>query len=562
VISAHTILNIPSRRNPICSLFVKELAISDALAQVLANRGISTVREADRFLHVKLEHLHDPFAFAAMPAAVALIKKALYNKDRILVHGDYDVDGITSLSLLKNTLVRMGAVVEHYIPHRLKEGYGVHKTIPKRAKDRGIKLFITADCGTNSEKELSELRGLGMDVLVTDHHEPADPDGLSAASVVINPKMKGSLYPYRDLAGVGVVYKLCQALTGNRLEEDLDLVSLGTIADSVPLTGENRVIAKEGLLRIARTQRLGLRTLMESSGILNKAMRPDSVSFILGPRINASGRMDTADVAFNLLSSVHEGEAKDLAREIEQFNRKRQKVEGAILEEAQDLIAREINFKEHEIIVLAKEGWHLGVLGIVASKLVDQFNRPVILISMNEAGCRGSGRSIKNFHLFDGLASCRDLLDNFGGHQHAIGMVIPRKNIETFKDRINQYAKRSIMLEDLLPRIDVDMELPLEAITDTLIQELDGVAPFGCGNPEPLFLTRNLRLKGEPRLLSRDTLKFWVTDGVITHQAIGFGMGGYLEKLCGAEAFDLVYNPRIDTWLGQESMILEVEEIL
>ncbi|MFA5100174.1 MAG: DHHA1 domain-containing protein, partial [Candidatus Omnitrophota bacterium] len=351
-------------------------------------------------------------------------------------------------------------------------------------------------------------------------------------------------------------------LTGTRLEEDLDLVALGTIADSVPLTGENRVIAHEGLLRIARTKRVGLRTLIESSGIQNKKMRPDSVSFILGPRINASGRMDTADVAFNLLSSVHAIEAQRLARELEAFNRKRQKVESVILEEAQAMIDREINFKDHQIIVLAKDGWHLGVLGIVASKLVDKFNRPVILISMNEAGCRGSGRSIRNFHLFDGVASCHDLLENFGGHQHAIGMVISRHNIDIFKNRINQYAKNSIVLEDLLPRISVDMELNLPDITDKLIRELDDMAPFGIGNPKPLFLTRNLSLKGQPRLLSRDTLKFWVTDGTVTHQAIGFGMGSYMEKLCGTDTFDLVYNPRIDSWLGQESMILEVEEIL
>jgi single-stranded-DNA-specific exonuclease len=560
--NTHAILNIPSCDNRLTALLVRELCISSALAQVLANRGITSVGEAERFLHVKLEHLHDPFLFSSMAGAVSLVKDAIGHKRRILLHGDYDVDGITSVSLLENILKSMGAVVEHHIPHRLKEGYGLHKTIPRRAHEKKVGLFITADCGTNSEREIAELRRLGMDVLITDHHEPADPHVLSAASVVINPKINGSGYPYRDLAGVGVVYKLCQALTGQRLEEDLDLVALGTIADAVPLTGENRVIAREGLLRIAGTKRVGLRTLIESSGIKNKPLRPDAVSFILGPRINASGRMDTADVAFNLLSSVHAVEAQGFAREIEAFNRKRQKVEAAILDEAQAMIDREINFKDHQIIVLAKDGWHLGVLGIVASKLVDKFNRPVILISMNEAGCRGSGRSIRNFHLFDGIASCRDLLENFGGHQHAIGMVIPRHNIDVFKDRINQFAKHSLLLEDLLPCISVDMELPLSDITDTLIRELDGIAPFGAGNPKPLFLTRNLRLKGEPRRLSRDTLKFWVTDGSITHQAIGFGMGGDLEKLCGAESFDLVYNPRIDNWLGQESTILEVEEIL
>ena len=560
--NSHAILNIPAGNARLSQLLADELSISSVLARVLVNRGIATVAQADRFLHVSLEHLNDPFAFSSMKDAVSLVKRAVERKQRIFVHGDYDVDGVTSLALLETVLKAMGADVEHHIPHRLKEGYGLHKTIPRRAHEKKVGLFITADCGTNSEGEIAELRRLGMDVLITDHHEPAGQHAASAASVVINPKINGCGYPFRDLAGVGVAYKLCQALVGSRLEEDLDLVALGTIADAVPLIDENRVIAREGLQCIAGTRKVGLRTLIESSGMKNKILRPDAVSFILGPRINASGRMDTADVAFNLLASVHAAEAQGFARELEAFNRQRQRVESSIMEEAQAMIGREVNFKDHQIIVLAKEGWHLGVLGIVASKLVDRFNRPVILISMNEHSCRGSGRSVRNFHLFNGIASCSDLLDNFGGHQHAIGMVIPRHNIDIFKGRINAYAKESLFLEDLLPCISVDMELSFSDITEALVRELDGLAPFGIGNPKPLFLTRDLRLKGQPRILSRDTLKFWVTDGTITHQAIGFGMGKFMEKLCGVESFDLAYNPRIDSWLGQESMILEVEEIL
>jgi len=326
-----------------------------------------------------------------------------------------------------------------------------------------------------------------MDVLITDHHEAADPSAVSAASVVINPKIQGSGYPFRDLAGVGVAYKLCQALTGSRLDDDLDLVALGTIADAVALTGENRVIAREGLLRIAATRKVGLQMLLESSGIKNKTLRPDAVSFILGPRINASGRMDTADVAFNLISSAQAHEARGFAREIEAFNRRRQKVENAIMEEAQDMIDREVNFRNQQIIVLAKDGWHLGVLGIVASKLVDRFNRPVILISMNETGCRGSGRSVRNFHLFNCVSSCRDLLENFGGHSHAIGMVIPRNNIGIFKQRVNEYARESMLIEDIMPQVCVDMELNLADITDKLTEELNKLEPFGEGNPKPMF---------------------------------------------------------------------------
>lgn len=560
--NSQPILNIPPLNPALQNALADELSITRICAQVLVNRGIFSAAEGRKFLQANLEHMHDPFLFPHMSDAVSLVRAAIQSKRKILVHGDYDVDGITSLTLLRSTLLSMGASVDHHIPHRLKEGYGLHKSLPLKVREKGVGLLITADCGTNCDTVIKEVRDTGADVLVTDHHESADPRGVSPANIVINPKLGGSSYPYRDLAGVGVAYKFCQALTGSLMEDDLDLVALGTIADSVPLTGENRVIAKEGLLRISGTKRVGLRTLIESSGIGGKILKPDAVSFILGPRINASGRMDTADTAFNLLSSSHAHAAAQLALEIEQCNRKRQKVESAIMEEALAMINADPGFHERKIIVLAKEGWHLGVLGIVASKLVDKFGLPVILISINKNVCRGSGRSVNEFHLFEGIAYCRDLLDNFGGHQHAIGMVIQEKNIGSFKDRLNEYAVANARETLLCREVKADMELDLGDINDKLLRELESLAPFGEGNPKPLFVSRSLRLKGQPRVMSRDTLKIWITDGQITHQAIGFGMGKYREKIVNADFFDLVYNPRIDSWLGQESTILEIEEIL
>ena len=557
---SHKILKISSTQPRLQNTLSKELGISTILAQVLINRGLSTVEEADKFLNPRLEHLLDPYLFSDMPKAVEIIKRAARNKERVMIFGDYDVDGITALALVKDTLTKMGLDTVHYLPHRIKEGYGLSKDILSIARHRKIKTLITVDCGISNYKEIEELRRHDIDVIITDHHEPSS-DTLPCASGIINPKIKNSGYSYRDLSGVGVAYKLCQAVTGSMLLEDLDLVSLGTIADVVPLTGENRVIAKEGLLRLSQTKRAGLRALIENAGIQNKKFNSTFVSFIIGPRINASGRMDTAETSLDLLMSQTREEADRLAKVVETHNRQRQKIENKILEEAEDLINSEINFKEHKIIVIAKEGWHEGVLGIVASKLADRFYRPAIVISLDEDLCKGSGRSIKNFHLFNALSDCKEFLNAFGGHSHAAGLVITRDSIEDFKQSINRLAKERLLLEDMLPSLDIDMEVGLSELNAEIISELERLEPFGTANPEPLFYTRNLKLRGDPQVLSRDTLKFWISDGAAVYQAIGFGMGSFRDSLTAADCFDLVYSPRIDSWNGQTSVILEARDI-
>ncbi len=559
---ARKILNIAIPNPRLQNILSKELSISSILAQLLINRGITDTLEAEKFLNTKLEHLLDPFLFSGMQNAVNTAKLAAKHKEKVMVFSDYDVDGVTSLTILKKAFASSGIDALHYIPHRIREGYGLSKNILHIAKERGVKLLITADCGTNSRRQIKELTNSGIRVIVTDHHEPdSHEEGFPDKAVIINPKLKDSNYKYRDLAGVGVAYKFAQAFTGSALEEDLDLVSLGTIADSVPLTGENRIIAKTGLSAIRRTKRPGLIALMESSGINDKEITPEFVSFILGPRINASGRMDTAEVSLNLLMSQHKEEACELARAVELHNRQRQKVENEILEEACNLINTEVDFKEHKIVVIAREGWHQGVLGIVAAKLVDKFSRPMIVISLTDGLCRGSGRSVKNFHLFNGLSQCSELLENFGGHQHAIGLVIAKDNLQNFKDKINRLAKESLSVEDLMPSLEIDMELGLSQLNDSFIRELEMLEPFGAGNPEPLFYTKGLKIKNEPLILSRDTLKLWVTDGSFTYPAIGFGMGSFKESLRCCESFDLVYTPRIDNWQGRESLILEIKEV-
>jgi single-stranded-DNA-specific exonuclease len=558
--NSHKVLRIPSPDVNLQDRLSRELGISSVLAQVLLNRGLNSADEAEKFLNPEVKDFLDPYSFSDMHKAVSLIRKAVKNKDRVMVFGDYDADGITALTLLKATLVKMGLDVIHYLPHRIKEGYGLTHNVLHLAREKNIKLLITVDCGTSNHKEIWELKRHNIETIVTDHHEPAHQD-LPSASGIINPKLKDSGYKYRDLAGVGVAYKLCQALTGSILLEDLDLVSLGTIADSVPLTGENRLIAKEGLSRLSRTKREGLKALIENAGIKDRRFTSTFVSFILAPRINASGRLDSAETSLKLLMSKSRDEADELAKIVEAHNRQRQKIENKILEEAEDLINREINFKEHKIIVIAKEGWHQGVLGIVASKIADRFYRPAIVISLNEDLCKGSARSIKNFHLFNALLECREFLSAFGGHAHAAGLLITKDSIKDFKQNINRIAHERLSLEDLFPSLDIDMELTLRDLNEEMILELERLEPFGNGNPEPLFYTRNLKRKGEPQTLNRETLKFWVTDGIITYQAIGFGMSYLKESLINADSFDLVYTPRMDNWEGDSSVLLEVRDI-
>jgi single-stranded-DNA-specific exonuclease len=557
---AHKILRISSLQSHLQNTLSKELNISKITAQILLNRGIAGISEAERFLNVKVTHMHDPFSFRDMEKAVKRVKEALKKKEKVMVFGDYDVDGITSVALLKHSLQKIGLDVSHYMPHRIKEGYGLTKNIAHTAKEKKIKLLITVDCGIANKREIEELNKLNIDTIITDHHEPQT-DSLPAALSIINPKVKNSGYKFRELAGVGVAYKLCQALSNSKLLDELDLVSLGTVADVVPLTDENRVIVKEGLLKLSKTKRPGLMALIEGAGIKNKNFTSTSISFILGPRLNASGRMDSAEVSLSLLMTSDLKKAGELASSLEQHNRARQKIEGKILEEAEEIINRDINFKEHKVIVVAKEDWHQGVLGIVASKLADRFYRPSIVISLDDNMCKGSARSIKNFHLFNALSSCRELLHAFGGHAHAAGLMIHRDNIDDFKKSINRLAHEKLSFEDLIPGLDVDMELGFSDLNETLALELERLEPFGAGNPEPLFYTRGLKLKGEPQSMGRNTIKFWASDGSSNIQVIGFGMNGLRSNLMEAKSLDIVYTLRMDRWLDNSSIILEAKDI-
>ena len=556
------IIKITKPDKKLQDLISQELGISAILAGVLINRGIDSVQEAEKFLEPRLLDLHSPWKMKDMDRAVNRVKQAAERKREVLIFGDYDVDGITAAGLLKIHLQRLGIPIMHYIPHRIKEGYGLNRTAGEIAKSKGIDLIITVDCGINSGSLIKKFRRWGIDVIITDHHQPQE--NLPEAYAVLNPKRWDCSYSYKELSGVGVAYKFAQALTESNLWEDLDLVALGTIADSVALNGENRIIVKEGLKRISDSVRVGIKALMQAAGVDNrKPLNTKAVSFILGPRINASGRVDTAESALSLLLSESENEARDLAQVLNSHNRKRQKIEEKILREAETLIDKEINFKEHSVIVVAGRDWHQGVLGIVASRLMDRFYRPTILIS-ESAGqfCRGSARSIKDFSIFDALLHCQKHLHDFGGHKLAAGLTIAKDNIHDFRRDINHFAGQVLLKEFLIPTIEIDMEISLSDLSEDLVYQLGRLEPFGSANSRPLFFTRNLLLRSQPQVLSRDTLKFWVTDKEYTYPVIGFGLGALKQRLINADCFDLVYYPQIDNWQGRSGLILEAKEII
>lgn len=538
----------------------KELGLSNILSQILINRGITNSKEATLFLKPQLSELISPDLLPDIASACSRIKRAIEYHEKIMIFGDYDADGLTSTALLKSVLKKLAVEVIHYIPHRVKEGYGLNKQAIRIAKEKSVNIFISVDCGTASPTEIEQLRRMNIDTIVIDHHQPTT-DKLPAALALVNPKRRDSRYDYKDLAGVGVTYKFAQAITQESLEEDLDLVCLGTIADVVPLNGENRIVAKQGLKCLSQTKKLGLRALIRQSRMKENSINANSVSYIIGPRINASGRIDSAEVSLRLLMTDSDEEAEELAKLLNRHNQKRQEIETVILREAQDIINKEVNFKDHRVIVVSKEGWHQGVLGIVASKLADSFYRPAIVISIADKLCRGSCRSIKNFHILEALLQCKHLLERFGGHSHAAGLAISKDNIKHFQEMINHIAREKIALEDLYPSLDIDMEVKLQDLNEELVNQIQELEPFGEGNPTPLFYTRNLKLKSKPEVLDRDTLRFWVTDGNITYKAVGFNMASYKEEILTCDYFDLVYTPSIDNWYESLDIQLEIKDI-
>lgn len=556
------IWNIKKSMPQIQKAFSSELKISEITAQLLSNRGIDNIKEAGEFIACSLSSCHDPFLLKDMDKAVGRIKKAISGREKILVYGDYDVDGMTSVALLKKTLMNLGAVVETYIPNRLEEGYGLNTNAIKKALRDGVSLLITVDCGIGSFKEIEYANLSKIDVIITDHHEIVN-SRIPSAFAVINPLQESCNYPFKHLAGVGLAYKLAKALydgTSFLAEDFLDLVSLGTIADIVPLRGENRILAKHGLDEMNRHNRIGLNALTEIAGLNGKDISSGHIGFILGPRINAMGRVGSPQKALELLLSDDKNEAMKLARMLDTENRNRQKIESKILDEALSKVEREINFKHHKVIVLASVGWHPGVIGIVASRIADRFYRPTILVSLDGKYGKGSGRSVEKFNLFDVLIQCKGLLMGFGGHEGACGLTIEKDRLDEFRDKINTEADKHISEDVFSPQLDIDMEIPLNMLTENVIAQIEALAPFGEENPRPVFSSRNLIVKDGPRQIGRKGFKMWVTDNSITCEAVSFGRSELIQPQTGS-GVELAYMPSINDWQGLQSIQLELKDI-
>ena len=538
---------------------IAEFGLSPLLAKLLARRKLTTRDEVAFFLQGGRADLPSPFLLNGMEAAVDLLAAALERQERILIYGDYDVDGITAVALLLRTLrpLNNGNIL-YYLPKRLEEGYGLHRQALAKAVKYGCRLVVTVDCGISAVDEAAYLAAEGVRLLVTDHHEPGPQ--LPSAAALVNPKLSPG-YPYPELAGVGVAFKLLQGLAAKKPElepvlwENIDLVALGTIADVVPLLGENRILVKEGLAQIARTQNIGLKALIEQAGLAGKPVNADHVGYILAPRLNAVGRLGDPAQALRLLLDGDPRRVRKLAAALENLNRKRQRIEERVGQEAEQALAAEGPLGK--AIVLAGP-WHPGVIGIVASKLADKYHRPTVLFSLDGDRARGSGRSISGFHLYNALAECRGYLRRFGGHEFAAGLELEKKDLAGFKAAFLAVAENRLTPELLTPALEVEEVIPVEAVTKSLLADLARLAPFGEGNPEPVFACRGVNLLACWGV-GKDAkhLKLKVGNGAVTCEAIGFNFGALTEQLAGAECLDLAFNLAENDWNNQLQLVLK-----
>lgn len=538
----------------------KKLGLSSLFAQLLISRGIADVDSAQSFLKNRLEDLCDPFLMADMDIAVRRLREALKKKELIFIATDFDVDGVTSCAILETELKRLGGIVKHYMPHRVRDGYGLNAEAVSLAKKAGAKVFVSLDCGITAFAEMRAIKEAGMDGIIIDHHMPSETHRPEALAI-LDPKQKRCSYPFKELASVGLVYKVVSALSPVSAREYLDLVALGTVADVVPLRGENRIFVIHGLDALNKTKRQGILSLISAAGIGEKKISTHSISFMLAPRLNASGRIDSAHTSLDLLMATDVEEADALAGNLNVNNRQRQKIEEQVVREAMDLIEKEVNFKEDFIIVLSKEDWHPGVLGIVASKIVDRFYRPAVIISLQDGLGRGSARSIHNFHIYEALGQCECFLKEFGGHKYAAGITIDGKNIKAFKDLLNKVARKAFKTDLLAPVLEIDALIPLSLINEELLSSIDSLSPFGEGNPRPIFVSRGLSIKSKPVVVGKNSLKFWVSDGECTYEAIGFGLADFLGLVQEAKSIDIAYCLGWDTWNAHNSVQIEIKDI-
>lgn len=565
---ANTLWIAPECGSAVVHNLAKDADISETLACILVNRGVTTATDAHAFLSPSLDQLHDPMLLPDMEAGVERVARALETGEKILVHGDYDVDGVSSAALLIRTLTRLGGNIIYRVPHRKRDGYDIKPITAEEAHAEGASLIITADCGVTACETIAHAQTLGVDIIVTDHHEQGNT--LPDAVAVINPKRHDSTYPFPDLAGVGVALKFAQALVrrlGHNdrkfIEKYLDLAALGTIADVMPLIGENRVIAKFGLKALQETKKVGLQAMLERTELKGRRLTTHSIGFVLGPRINAVGRLDDAAIALQLLLTTDAHEARELVEVLEQRNSERQVEQARILEEARAILG-ERDLDSVRALVISHAGWNSGVVGIVASKIVEQYRRPAILLSLDEESgvASGSARSIEVFNMIEALDKCRELLDKAGGHAYAAGVSLKSENLAKFESKLNEVALEIIKPEDMIPRIVVDGEIEPEKVSWELLREINRLEPFGAGNPEPVFISTDVDLLERRRVGDGSHLKMRVLGkGGAQLNCIAFGLGDLEPMLQLGRDIDLCYNIRSNSYNGYDTVQLMVKDV-
>ena len=532
------------------------------LATILVNRNILETENLDKFLKPTRNDFHDPFLMPDMKIAVERILKAIENKEKIIIYGDYDADGITSITVLKSFFKDIGVEVSSYIPNRLEEGYGLNKPAVKKIVDDKYDLMITVDCGISAIEEIDYANSLGIETIVTDHHEVGEK--LPNALAIVDAKRKDNMYPCRDLAGVGVVFKLIQALSIklNLKEESylkyLDIVCIGTISDIVPLIDENRVIAKLGLMLVIQTKNLGLKSLLMSSGY--KKIDSTTISFGVAPRINACGRMGHAEEALKLFLSNNINEVQELTKKLNDYNVKRQDIEKRIYEEAVKQI-EEKNLSKNNTIIVAGENWHHGVIGIVASKITEMYFKPSILLCNEEDESKGSGRSIPGFDLHDALMKCLDHIEKFGGHSMAIGITIKKSELEQFSQSLENVAKEE-HTEEIVPIVQIDAKISLSDINKEMVESLNQLEPFGEGNKMPIFVIKNLKIDSIRALTEGKHLKLTLREGNNMVNAIGFNMGSLAEEYKIGDKIDVAGMLEINSFNGVDSVQINLKDIM
>ena len=553
---------IPERPDPAAvARLQQELHLPEPLCRLLATRGLADIDGAKVYLRPRLDQLHDPCLMLDLDRAVERLERAIRDGEQILIHGDYDVDGICSTTLLTRTLRLLGASAIPFIPRRIEDGYDLGSAGVDAALRAGARVVVTCDCGTSAHEPVRALQDAGVDVIISDHHLPSG-GVLPAAYAVLNPKRPGCTSPDRDLAAVGVAFKLALALVRKRGGNEnavyrmLDLVALATIADIAPLRGENRVLARYGLRMLNETTNIGLRALIRAAGLAERQITAGRVGFILAPRLNAVGRMGHAIRGVELLLTNDEHHANAIARDLEELNEHRQEVDRATLVRARELLTG-IEMDETYGIVLAEEGWHPGVIGIVASRLVEEFGRPTVLVALEGNVGKGSGRSIPAFDLHDGLSQCRDLLARFGGHRSAAGITIDREQLPAFAARFNAIARERLTPDDLIPELRSDLEVTLGELTLQLEALLRHIEPCGVGNPSPVLIARHVTVAAPPRVVGKEQehLKLRLADETGTQiEALGWGMAARATEVDQGVVIDVAFRLESDEWNGEKRL--------